>query len=430
MHIGPVETFFVQRGTGVRLPDPPILAGMTVKGIRQALTQARKDGKVTEAEVDRIVLKARSGWGLDAAEREALVKASDSFDDPAKQRLLRHLSAMGQKNAWVNVEAGGLASVNGRYANYTVGVAGLSAKLGLFDNCFSLKGTAKADGVMKIAIEGQNVSVQVKKGETAAQVLEKVKAQLPAKVSGALLSGDVQPFEAASFRGPAAKTTDTAAHLMLFKPESLGLKPGEVPLKVVVTGYGAFMGITDNPSANMAQKLAEAGVRGGIVEYRRLDVTTEAVDAFVTEMRSSPPDVILSMGVTHGQAQVEERPENWLGANRDGNDHEMTAREVRAGGARELKTDLPVEVIDQALTNFGDARVVGTSRSDGAYAPDRSAYLCNYLGYNLATEFGGTEHTTAGFVHISPETPPDQMHTVLQAITARQLDARRERPSS
>lgn len=399
---------------------------MTIKGIRAALTQARKDGKVDVAEVDKIVLKARSGWGLDTNERAELVKMADSFDDPAKQRLLSHLSAMGQKNAWVNVEAGGLTSIKGRYANYAVGVPGLSAKLGLFDNCFSMKGAAKADGLVKVAIEGQSVSVNVKKGETAAQVLEKVKAALPAQVSGVLLQGDVQPYDGASFKGTAASATDTAAHLMLYKPESLGLRPGELPLKVVVTGYGAFMGITDNPSANMAQKLAEAGVKGAVVEYRRLDVTTDAVDGFVAELRRSPPDVILSMGVTHGQAQVEERPENQLGANPDGNNVMMTAREVRAGGPQELATDLPVETIDAALQPFGADRVVGTSKSDPNYSPDRSAYLCNYLGYNLATEFGNTPKTTAGFMHISPETPAAQMHAVLEAVTARQLDWRRE----
>lgn len=399
---------------------------MTIKGIRAALTQARKDGKVDVAEVDKIVLKARSGWGLDTHERAELVKMADSFDDPAKQRLLSHLSAMGQKNAWVNVEAGGLTSVKGRYANYAVGVPGLSAKLGLFDNCFSMKGAAKADGLVKVAIEGQSVSVNVKKGETAAQVLDKVKAALPGQVSGVLLQGDVQPYDGASFKGTAASATDTAAHLMLYKPEALGLRPGELPLKVVVTGYGAFMGITDNPSANMAQKLAEAGVKGAVVEYRRLDVTTDAVDGFVAEMRRSPPDVILSMGVTHGQAQVEERPENQLGANPDGNNVMMTAREVRAGGQQELSTDLPVETIDAALQPFGADRVVGTSKSDPNYSPDRSAYLCNYLGYNLATEFGNTPKTTAGFMHISPETPASQMHAVLEAVTARQLDWRRE----
>ena len=423
MHIGPPRTFFVRDWErGGRSADT---APMTVKGIRAALTQARKDGKVDAAEVDQIVLKARSGWGLDASERAELVKMADTFGDPAKQRLLQHLSAMGQKNAWVNVEAGGLASVKGRYANYTVGVPGLSAKLGLFDNCFSMKGTAKADGLVKVAIEGQSLSVPVKKGETAAQVLEKVRAQLPAQVTGVLLKGDVQPYDGASFKGQAAVASDQAAHLMLYKPEALNLKPGEVPLKVVVTGYGAFMGITDNPSANMAQKLSEAGVKGGIVEYRRLDVTTAAVDAFVAEMRSAPPDVILSMGVSHWKAQVEERPENHLGAANDGDDKPMAEREVRRGGAQELTTDLPVAVIDAALKPFGDARVVGTSQSDQAYEPDRSAYLCNYLGYNLATEFVATAKTTAGFMHITPETPVDQMQAVLTAVTARQLEERR-----
>ena len=70
--------------------------------------------------------------------------------------------------------------------------------------------------------------------------------------------------------------------------------------------------------------------------------------------------------------------------------------------------------------------ISASSQSDPTYSPDRSAYLCNYLGYNLATEFAGTPKTTAGFMHISPQTPPDQMHAVLQAVTARQLDWRRE----
>lgn len=398
---------------------------MTVKAIRAALTQAKRDGKVDAAEVDKIVLKARSGWGLDATERAELVKLADSFDDPAKQRLLKHLSSMGQAHAWVNVEAGGLASVNGRYANYTVGVAGLSAKLGLFDNCLALKGTARADGTMKLAIEGQTLSIAVKKGETAAQILEKVRAQLPSQVKGVTLSGDVQPFDMATYKGKAAASNEQAAHLMLYKPDALGLKPGELPMKVVVTGYGAFMGITDNPSANMAQKLSELGVKGAVVEYRRLDVTTEAVDAFVAELRRSPPDVVLSMGVSHYKAQVEERPENHLGANPDGNNVMMREREVRPGGPQELKTDLPVEVITDALVPFGGSRVVGTSTNDVDYTPDRSAYLCNYLGYNLATEFGAAPNTTAGFMHITPETPVDQMHAVLQAVTARQLEERR-----
>lgn len=398
---------------------------MTVRGIRSAVAQAKLDGTVTEAEIDQLMLKVRDGKGLSAAERRELLQAASTFDDAGKQRLLRHLSAMGQTRAWVNLEAGGVANVEGRYANCTLAVPGLSAKVGLFDNCFSLKGRATANGPLTMNVEGHKVTVQVARGETAAQVLEKVKAQLPKDVSGVVLGGDVQPYDGVSYQGPAAQRGDEAAHLLLYKPKALDLKPGELPLKVVVTGYGAFMGITDNPSSNMAQKLAEAGVRGGIVEYRRLDVTPAAVDAFIAEMRKSPPDVILSMGVTGGQSQVEERPENHLGAAEDGNGQLMQDRQVRAGGAAELKTDLPVDTIDWALKGFGDQRAVFTSLSDPNYAPDRSAYLCNYLGYNLATEFGGSDSTTAGFMHITPTTPADQMHAVLEAITARQLDWRR-----
>ncbi|MBL8934438.1 MAG: hypothetical protein JNM69_07785 [Archangium sp.] len=399
---------------------------MNVDGIRRALTTAARDGKVDSADVDRIMLQVRDAGGLSSTERATLLKAADGFDDGTRQRLLSHLAAMGQTNAWVNIEAKGqLASLEGRYANLTLTVPGLSARVGLFDNAFALKGKAKADGVLQLNVDGQKLSVPVKAGEGPQQILEKVKAQLPATFAGVVLGGDVQPYDAANFSGRNAKKTDSAAHLMLYKPAALGLAPGEKPMRVVVTGYGAFMGITDNPSANMAQKLAERGVKGAIVEYRRLDVTPAAVEQFMTEMRKSPPDVILSMGVTHGQAQVEERPENHLGAAPDGNNQMMAERKVREGGADELKTDLPVETIDWALQGFGAERQVFTSKSDPNYQPDRSAYLCNFLGYNLASEFGATPKTTAGFMHITPDTRPEQMGAVLDAITAKQLEARR-----
>jgi pyrrolidone-carboxylate peptidase len=399
---------------------------MSVTGIRRDLQLARRDGKVDTSEVDRIMLKARDGGGLNAAEKAEILKAADGFDDAAKQRVLSHLSAMDQTSAWVNVDGvGSIASIDGRYANLTVGVPGLSVKEGLFDNCLSMKGTATAAGTLKLNIEGKAIAVQVKKGDTADAILEQVKAKLPSQVTGVTLAGDVQPYDPGLFTGTAAKKTDTAAHLMLYKPAALGLQPGEKPLRVVVTGYGAFMGITDNASANMAQKLAELGVKGAIVEYRRLDVTTNAVDGFIADMRKAPPDVILSMGVTGGQSQVEEQPENKLDANEDGNGQLMQARQVRQGGQDVLHTDLPVDTIDWALKPFGDQRQVFTSKSDPNYAPDRSAYLCNYLGYNLATEFGKTDATTAGFMHVTTSTPADQMRAALQAVVARQLDWRR-----
>lgn len=405
---------------------------MSVNGIRKGLRQAAADGRVDVKDVDTIMLKARDGKGLSASERSAILKAADGFDDASKQRVLSHLSAMGQKNAWVNVEAtGGVGSIEGRYATVATDVPGLSMKVGLFDNCISMKGTASEAGRLSVTVEGRSIAIDVDEGEPAASVLQKIQAALPQDVAGVALGGDVQPYDPGVFSGTAAKGTDTAAHLMLYKPKALGLQPGEKPMRVVVTGYGAFMGITDNPSANMAQKLAEQGVKGAIVEYRRLDVTTDAVDAFMAEMKKNPPDVVLSMGVSPGNAQVEELPENQLDANEDGNGQMMKARSILPGQPRELKTDLPVDTIDWSLQPFGANRQVFTSKSDPNYEVDRSAYLCNYLGFNLAAAFGKTDATTGGFMHINANTPVDQMHTVLEAVTARQADIRRgQKPSS
>ncbi len=399
---------------------------MNIDKIRQALTAYKaNDGKVDTQELDKLMLQVRDAGGLDATERAELLNASSGFDDPTRQRLMRHLSAMGQPNAYVNLQAlGTVTNVEGRYANLKLDVPGLNARIGLFDNSFSLKGKATGDGVLKMTLEGKELSVAVKKGDFPAAILEKLQKQLPAGTTGLVYGGDVRPYDSETFTGSAATKKGAAAHIALYKPEALGLKPGEKPLRVVVTGYGAFMGITDNPSANMAQKLAELGVKGAIVEYRRLDVNHEAVNQFVAEMKRSPPDVILSMGVS-SQSQVEEHPENRVGGGVDGDNNPITPGVVRKGAKNELNTDLPVATIDAALKKFGDKREVGTSKSDAAYAADRSAYLCNYLGFNLADNFGQTPATTAGFVHVTDHTPTEQMQTLLESVVAKQLDWRR-----
>ncbi len=385
----------------------------------------RRDGSVDAAKLDRLMVQVRDTGGLDAAEKAAILQAADGFDDAGKQRLLQHLSKLGQSNAWVNLEsAGRVTSVVGRYAQLEVGVPGLRAQLGLFDSTFGLKGAAKADGTISLVLEGQPISIEVKQGEAAATILLRLQAALPSHVTGLVFGGDVQPWDPEDFAGAPPKFGAQSAHLTLFKPNALGLRPGEVPLRVLVTGYGEFMGITDNTSADMAQQLASLGAPGAIVEYRRLDVTHAAVDAFVAELKRNPPDVVLSMGVS-SQSQVEERPENRVGGGVDGKNQPIRPGAVRPGAAAELRTDLPVAAIDSALSIFGDVREVGTSQSDATYSPDRSAYLCNYLGFNLANTFGATPSTTAGFVHVTDHTPVEQMHALLTAVVANQLDVRR-----
>ncbi|MBS1152651.1 MAG: hypothetical protein H6Q89_4349, partial [Myxococcaceae bacterium] len=137
---------------------------MNIDKIRQALTAYKaNDGKVDTQELDKLMLQVRDAGGLDATERAELIHASSGFDDPTRQRLLRHLSAMGQPNAYVNLQAlGTVTNIEGRCANLKLDVPGLTARIGLFDNSFSVKGKATADGVIKLSLEGQELSVAVK----------------------------------------------------------------------------------------------------------------------------------------------------------------------------------------------------------------------------------------------------------------------------
>ena len=178
---------------------------MNIDKIRQALTAyMANDGKVDTAELDKLMLQARDAGGLDATERAELITASSSFDDPTRQRLMRHLSAMAQPNAYVNLAAiGKVTSVEGRCANLKLDVPGLTARVGLFDNCFAVKGKATGDGVIKLAIDGKDLSVAVKKGDSPASILEKLKKQLPAEMTGLVYGGDVRPYDAETFSGSA-----------------------------------------------------------------------------------------------------------------------------------------------------------------------------------------------------------------------------------
>src|SRR5688572_16042943 len=122
---------------------------MNVDRLKQRLsTLAKPDGSVDLKQLDTLMLEVRDKGGLSKAERAALVLASSNFDDAGKQRLLTHLSALDQKNAWVNLETArtDVREVQGRYAVMGTSVDGLTAKVGLFDNTFALTGKAKSDG--------------------------------------------------------------------------------------------------------------------------------------------------------------------------------------------------------------------------------------------------------------------------------------------
>jgi pyrrolidone-carboxylate peptidase len=122
---------------------------------------------------------------------------------------------------------------------------------------------------------------------------------------------------------------------------------------------------------------------------------------------------------------VEELPENRLGGGVDGANQPLPEGPIDPNGPQTIPVDLPVDAINWDLhTQFGAKDVIGTSLSNPNYQPDRSAYLCNYLGYKLAETFSGTK-TAAGFVHVTESTPPAQMHVLLESVVAREREKAR-----
>jgi pyrrolidone-carboxylate peptidase len=412
--------------------------GSSVQSRIDAALKAAPNHKLSREDVDAIFVGAQGTGGTDnitPQDRQAIdnLLKQDVFSDESARNELEAFAASRAQPGFVSVSSTGTAgAVQGRYEQLNGVVPGMIAKVGVFDGVYSLSGTATGPGTLTLTVNEKPVSVQVAPGDTPQKVLQAFEAKLPQGVGGVVLAGDVQPFDLEAFRSSQAVPGD-AAHIALYNTAALQLKPGERPLRVVVTGYGDFMGVTTNPSDTMARQLAEnqndpkQRIPGADVSYVRLDVTTDAVDAFIAQMKANPPDVILSMGQGGDDSQLEGAPNNELAAGTDGDGHAMTARTIVPGGPEVETPDLDIPVIDAALMKgYGKKDVVETPGLDAkTYQPDRSEYLCNYLGYLLAYNFNKT-NTAAGFVHVLGTTPVRQMETVLTAIVAHQRQVLRD----
>lgn len=393
---------------------------MSVSRIRQQIANARaNDGKVDSKELDKAALDARADGKLDAAEKAELQKLSgDGSVD--QSRLSEHLKAFSE-DAFVGASVKGtVTGIEGRYATLTTSVKGIDAKVGLFDNVLGLEGTATANGKLSVVVEGKLLKLDVRKGESAAGILERVKAQLPEAVRGRVFAGTINTSDPAKFEGITPERTDKTAHIAMYKPVSLELRPGERPLKVMITGYGPFPGVENNPSGELAKQMKALGARGAEVSYQVLPVTHAEVDAFVKKMKENPPDVVISLGVSSA-AQVEPRGQNWKSGYADANGNSAREGQITPGGG-DLPTGLPQEEIAARLSKtFGTLNTINAQPKD----PDSSAYLCNYMNYRLQEAFPKGGNTTAGFVHITGQTVVDEVQTIVEAAVSRRLELNR-----
>lgn len=165
--------------------------------------------------------------------------------------------------------------------------------------------------------------------------------------------------------------------------------PGRAP-RLLVTGFGPFPGITDNPSGRFAREIDGARVAGVAIVGRVVPVEWgRAWPAIVAHLDALRPDALLMLGVARDRAQVE--VELW-GRNRnhpvpDAADALPPEALISPDGPAARPSRLPVE----ALMGPGVGR-----------STDAGGYLCNHVLYR-ALESGPP---CCGFVHVPAfETP-------------------------
>jgi pyroglutamyl-peptidase len=165
---------------------------------------------------------------------------------------------------------------------------------------------------------------------------------------------------------------------------------------ILVTGFGAFPGVKDNPSAALMSALearrdhfARLGIR---VEPRILPVVYEGLAARLSALvDETKPDAILHFGVAARRKTIS--AETWA-RNR------VNGRAADAQGARPMSKIIDPEGADKRAVRIPAAQIAAKIRSAGIAARtsrDAGDYLCNATLYQT---LGAQPHLPAGFIHI------------------------------
>lgn len=154
---------------------------------------------------------------------------------------------------------------------------------------------------------------------------------------------------------------------------------------LLVTGFGAFPGVSENPSGAVARRLN--GTHRGDVRIVGREIETSWARAWpvlAEAARAEAPDALVMLGVSSRAAlEVELTARNLCVARADCDGCDPDALTLVADGPSTLKTTLPWQSLDAATSE------------------DAGAYLCNAVFYLAQHHLSSIP--IRGFVHL-PET--------------------------
>jgi pyroglutamyl-peptidase len=169
--------------------------------------------------------------------------------------------------------------------------------------------------------------------------------------------------------------------------------------RVLITGFGPFPGFADNPSAWLAETLAERERAPGVALDARILPTVWEDVAFIPSLyRALQPQAMIHFGVSERAKalHIEASAHNRVTRRADHRGAMPKARSIRESGPSRIDTSFPAAGLAAHLRRSGIA--ARTSRSAGAY-------LCNFLYYHsLEWVLRQRTHPLVVFVHIPPWT--------------------------
>ncbi|EQC41652.1 hypothetical protein SDRG_01610 [Saprolegnia diclina VS20] len=179
-------------------------------------------------------------------------------------------------------------------------------------------------------------------------------------------------------------------------------------MKIIVTGFGQFGKIVENPTTTLAQKLkGNANATEVFVLEVSADGLNEALAPYWAEAEASDePFIFLHMGVSHKGTAINLEQVGYNVADfriPDMRGWEPAAEPIAPNGPESYSTNLPVEDLAAAL---GPHTNVST---------DPGRYICNYVYYKSLAVTHAKANQHALFVHVPEFTvvsEADQLATI------------------
>ena len=182
---------------------------------------------------------------------------------------------------------------------------------------------------------------------------------------------------------------------------------------ILLTGFNAFAGMNDNPSAALVLAMDGQMYAGHRVQGLVLPtVFGVALQALRQRLRENPPQLVLCCGLAQERARLslERVALNLIDARLPDNlGQQPVDHLVEPSGPLAYATRLPVRAMSQAMCAAGIPAELSLSAG---------SFVCNELFYGLLHSLEhepALQHTLGGFIHL-PGQPPLSLAQLQQAL--------------